>query len=81
MYTLLSFMELAFVILFGRRAPLKKTATITVRCTEDMRAKLTSLARADRRTVSLLVEILLEQALQRIDKSGKKRIAPERQSQ
>jgi predicted transcriptional regulator len=59
---------------------LKKTATITVRCTEDMRAKLATLARADRRTISSLVEILLEQALQRIEKSSKKRITPERQS-
>ncbi len=61
--------------------PVKKTATITVRCTEEMRGKLTSLAKADRRTVSSLVEILLEQALQRIEKPpGKKRVTPQRQS-
>jgi predicted transcriptional regulator len=58
---------------------LKKTATITVRCTEDMRAKLAHLARADRRTMSSLIEILLEQALDRLEKPGRRRTASERQ--
>ncbi len=54
--------------------PVKKTATITVRCTEEMRAKLATLARADGRTVSSLVKILLEQALQQLEKPSKKRL-------
>jgi predicted transcriptional regulator len=58
--------------------PLKKTATISIRCTAEMRAKLTTLAKADRRTVSSLAEILLEEALERIEKSRRKRTTPKR---
>lgn len=42
---------------------MKRSETISVRLTPAMRAKLEQLAEQDRRTVSSLVEILLERAL------------------
>jgi predicted transcriptional regulator len=50
----------------------KRVSTVTVRVTEDMRAKLERLAAEDRRTVSSLAEILLERALADYEKPRKR---------
>jgi hypothetical protein len=46
----------------------KRTGTVTFRVTEAMRERLERLATDDRRTVSSLVEILLERALDDYEK-------------
>ncbi len=52
---------------------MKRSETISVRLTPNMRATLEKLAEADRRTVSSLVEILLERALEEYEKPSKRR--------
>lgn len=47
---------------------MKRSETIAVRVTPAMRATLEKLAEDDRRTVSSLVEILLEAALEQYEK-------------